>query len=148
MVERVALADRLLSRTTVDPVTGCHIWNGYRNADGYGEIKVDGVKLKVHRVAYALHVGDLQPGMVVDHLCRNRACWRPEHLEQVTNTENVRRGDAAILTVSQVLDIKTRLADGEMPTALARDYGVRPQTIWGIHRGARWSDVSLCSRHA
>ena len=67
--------------------------------------------------------------------------------------ENVLRALAAIdelpgLTVSQVLDIKTRLADGEMPTALARDYGVRPQTIWGIHRGARWSDVSLCSRHA
>ena len=148
MAERVTLADRMLRRTIIDPVTGCHIWTGYRNDDGYGEIKVDGVKLKVHRISYALHVGELVPDMVIDHLCRNRACWCPAHLEQITNTENVRRGDAAILTVSLVLDIKTRLADGEMPTVLARDYGVKPQTIWGIRRGERWADVFLCPVNA
>lgn len=55
-------------------------------------IKVAGVRYKVHRFAYLHLVGPIDGSLVLDHLCRNRRCWRPEHLEPVTGRENTLRG--------------------------------------------------------
>lgn len=78
----------------------CWIWPGMRNAKGYGQTtsnpKVrapNGDKLSclAHRRAYQLLVGPVPNGMQLDHLCRNKACCNPAHLEVVTNAENMRR---------------------------------------------------------
>jgi hypothetical protein len=45
-----------------------------------------------HRVAYELYIAEIPPGLVIDHLCRNRSCVNPWHMEPVTFAENVRRG--------------------------------------------------------
>lgn len=50
--------------------------------------------LRVHRVAYELRVGPIPEGMQIDHLCRVRRCVNPAHLEPVSQTENIRRGDS------------------------------------------------------
>ncbi len=71
---------------------GCWEWNGGRASGGYGQIKLFGVKYRTHRVMFSIFGGVLVDGLVLDHLCRNRACCNPEHLEQVTNRENARRG--------------------------------------------------------
>ncbi len=55
---------------------------------------VDGRKVYVHRFSYELHIGPIPEGLVIDHLCRTPACVNPDHLEPVTNAENVRRGEA------------------------------------------------------
>ena len=71
----------------------CWWWLGPLNQKGYGAISVDGVRHSAHRVALMLRGDTMIPGMTVDHLCRNRSCVRPDHLEQVTNRVNVLRGD-------------------------------------------------------
>ena len=71
---------------------GCWKWTGVKTGTGYGRI-LDGEKgLCAHRVSYELMYGPIPPGMIIDHLCRNRACVRPDHLEIVTHKENILRG--------------------------------------------------------
>lgn len=71
---------------------GCHRWTGHVDPRGYGRVRVDGRLLQAHRVRYEREVGPIPEGMQLDHLCRNRACCNPAHLEPVTGLENIRRG--------------------------------------------------------
>ena len=73
---------------------GCWLWTGYRHPQGYGKFRLDGRPHNAHRVAYELSVGPVQEGLELDHLCRNRACVRPDHLEPVTHRENMQRSAA------------------------------------------------------
>lgn len=59
---------------------------------GYVRVKVQGRSMPVHRLSYAAHKGPIPDGLTIDHLCRNPACFNPEHLEAVTVEENIRRG--------------------------------------------------------
>lgn len=83
---------KITERIQVDPVTGCHNWTGAKNPKGYGRMKVGGRLLLPHRVAYEAARGSIPDGLVIDHLCRNPACCNPDHMEVVTQAENVRRG--------------------------------------------------------
>lgn len=60
--------------------------------DGYGRAYVDGRLVITHRAAYEVLVGPIPAGLTLDHLCRNKACYNPAHLEPVTRAENLRRG--------------------------------------------------------
>ena len=71
----------------------CWFWLG--NVDEYGYGRVGGRKRRAHRVWFELVRGPIPAGMDLDHLCRNRRCVRPDHLEIVTRQENIRRGVAA-----------------------------------------------------
>lgn len=82
---------RIVSKIRITPDSSCWVWGGTCNRNGYGEIKI-GKTRYVHRVMYELLVGPISQGMQIDHLCRNRACCNPFHLEQVTQQENVMRG--------------------------------------------------------
>lgn len=81
--------DRLLFRRRLQG--DCWCWTGHCNAKGYGKIFVDGKSRDVHSLAYELWVGPRTPGLSIDHLCRVRSCFNPEHLEEVTIRENVLR---------------------------------------------------------
>ena len=82
--------ERLLSRVEIDGA-GCWNFTG-RLTFGYGQFKIDGKNRKAHRVAYEHLVGPVPNGLCLDHLCRNRACCNPDHLEPVTIQENTLRG--------------------------------------------------------
>lgn len=73
----------------------CVVWVGATNNRGYGMLQIDGRLQLAHRVAYADVHGPIPEGLVIDHKCRVRNCVRVDHLEAVTNGENVRRGRAA-----------------------------------------------------
>lgn len=85
------VADRIAKNHVVQP-DGCWRWNLSIRPDGYGQIWTGNTVRLTHRVSYEIHVGPIPEGLVLDHLCRNRACINPEHLEVVTNEENIRRG--------------------------------------------------------
>ncbi len=73
-------------------VGDCLMWTGGRRG-GYGRFRVDGRIVSAHRWLYEQLVGTIPAGLVVDHLCRHPACVNPEHLEPVTQRENVLRGE-------------------------------------------------------
>jgi hypothetical protein len=80
-----------MSDYTVDLDTGCWVWRRARSKAGYGQMYVDGKMVYSHREYYEGYVADIPPGLVIDHLCGNKACCNPEHLEPVTFAENMRR---------------------------------------------------------
>lgn len=72
--------------------SGCWIWLGRSSRNGYGRISVKGTERQVHRILWAIEQGPIPHGLVLDHLCRNRYCVNPNHLEAVTVRTNTLRG--------------------------------------------------------
>ena len=86
--------ERFMARVEVptDGIDSCWEWLGVRNWGGYGEFYLDGKTRKAHRVSYELVRGNIPEGYQLDHLCSNRGCVNPYHLEPVTNAVNAKRG--------------------------------------------------------
>jgi hypothetical protein len=89
---RPATVRRFWSTVTPDESSGCWKWTGRLDKSGYG--RFDHGRL-THRVAYELLIGPIPEGLVIDHLCRVRACVNPSHMEPVTQATNVERGSRA-----------------------------------------------------
>lgn len=103
-------------RVTCDAVpcpllgTDCHQFRGLKSSKGYGHVFFDGRFISVHRLCWEREVGPIPPGLVIDHVCRNRACCNVDHLRVVTSkvnsTENV------IGSAPQVMAARTHCPKG------------------------------------
>lgn len=123
----------------VDPETGCWNWTGPKSGKGYGGAYANGRKEPAHRMMYRIHKGEIPEGLQLDHLCRNRACVNPEHLEPVTAATNIQRGSGTKLTPDQVDDIRASRPAVTI-RELAERHGVSQTTVAAIARGEKWKD--------
>lgn len=85
------MTEKLLSNRRIEP-TGCWVWTGPLTTHGYGATNFQRRQVKAHQAAFRIWKGEVPAGMCIDHLCRNRACFNPDHLECVTVRENTLRG--------------------------------------------------------
>jgi len=88
MLER--FADKIECGPEID---SCWEWIGAKNDKGYGSFWLGNINIKSHRFSYELYKGKIPEGLQIDHLCRNKSCCNPDHLEAVTARINTLRGN-------------------------------------------------------
>lgn len=113
---KTSIVERFFSKIIVNPKTQCWEWSGTKRS-GYGRITTGGVRgsvVSAHRFSYEHHIGPIPAGLVLDHICQNRSCCNPSHLEPVTNRENILRGTGiAAKNASKVFCKRGHLLAGE-----------------------------------
>jgi len=119
----------------VEKSNKCWTWTGALDSSGYGTIWDGQRTAKAHRVAYEKAVGPIASGLQLDHLCRNRRCVRPSHLEPVTARENTLRGVGA----SAQNAVKTHCKRGHQFSSDNTLVKLSPV-------GNRWRYCAVCTR--
>lgn len=84
----LGLPDHFWNKVEFEPNSGCWLWTGYINQDGYGRVSINKRLVMAHRTTF----GTVPHGMELDHKCRVRSCCNPAHLDAVPHAENVKRG--------------------------------------------------------
>lgn len=105
--------------------TECWEWTGART-DGYGCFNNPNGSTRAHRISYELLVGPIPPGLCIDHLCRNRGCVNPAHLEPVTWGENTLRGETIVAAEAAQTHCKRGHPFDEQNTRWKTGRGRRP----------------------
>ena len=115
---------------------GCWIWNHILDTDGYGRW----YGKRAFKLFYEKYKGRIPNGLQLDHLCKNRLCVNPNHLEPVTQAENCRRGDAAKLTKMEVF--KIRDLKGKMTyRKIASLFNISHSQVYRIIHNLRWKGI-------
>ena len=113
------LIERLRTKFRVNEATGCWDWTGYIMPNGYGKLTIPEQRSNLaHRLVYEEYVGPIPEGLDIDHLCRNRACVNPDHLEPVTRSVNLARSPIvramrAAVTAAAAIRRAERLANSK-----------------------------------
>lgn len=115
-------------------VTPCWTWQLRKGGTGYGHITVKSNDHLAHRWYYEQAKGPIPDGLQLDHLCRNRDCVNPDHMEPVTPLENTRRSRSMKLTLEQAQEIQRLLATGLSAYKIAPMFGVSTSTVYLIKK--------------
>lgn len=117
---------------------GCWIWRSV-DSSGYATGSANGKRTTlIHRAMYEMLRGPIPSGLHLDHLCRNRACVNPGHLEPVTQAENNRR--AAKLTRDDAENIRALSANGITRREILSQYMIGKSQFHRIINGESWGD--------
>src|SRR5438270_8363407 len=147
--------ERFLAQVCPEPKSGCWLWRGPLNPDGYGMASFESRRYPAHRLGWLLFRSEIEPGLVISHKCDVRACVNPDHLFLGTPADNMRdmkekgrkpmgeKHYRAKLTAAQVSRIRAMLSEDRMYISeIAREFGVSYSTIHGIKTGTRWQGVA------
>ena len=88
----IPVIERFLAKISISD-SGCWEWQGTKDTHEYGIFSINHKNLRSHRFIYEYYHGSISSILTIDHLCRNRKCVNPNHLEQVSIKINVLRGD-------------------------------------------------------
>jgi hypothetical protein len=108
--DRRTLEARLAARMTIDPLSGCHLWEGTCNRGGYGVISFYGKRHLVHRLAWTLKFGAIPEGLVLCHRCDERRCINPDH--HFVDTQQANMADMATKRRARLERARADLAAG------------------------------------
>ena len=155
-----SLIERFMQRAEID-FNGCWLWAG--NGDRYGQVWLNGENVSTHRLSYELFHGPIRKGNSVCHKCDVPKCWRPSHLFQGTQKQNIQDainkkrqtfstvppihiGEAAHfskLTERQVKEIRQRYHDNPSlrGSDLAKEFGIKKSSMCALLRGKSWKHL-------
>jgi hypothetical protein len=153
-----------------EPNTGCWIWTGTVDGDGYGRVRWANARKVAHRLAHELSRGPIPDGRFVCHSCDNGhlGCGNPDHLWLGTAKQNIhdalRKGRMAVgdrsprrrhpgsyqkkgdplrkLTAEQVREIRASSGSGERQASVAARYGVHPSAIYRVRHRRGYAGVA------
>ena len=149
------IAELLIARSDVLPVTGCVIWTGGIGGTGYGRFRLGGKTYSAHREAYRIAFGDIPEWLYVCHRCDVRLCINPNHLFAGSHSDNMsdmvnkgrspravgeKNGGGRKLTEVDVLEI---LKDRRKRREIAEAYGISVRMVGRIRAKERWAHLSV-----
>lgn len=126
------------SHYDIDPHTGCWNWKRSLTNMGYARINCGNNSNLAHRYIYEETKGKIPKKMTIDHLCRNRKCINPDHLEVVSLKENIRRGINIKLNKEIVSEFKILFAEKISMREIGRRYKVSHTAVRHAIRGFTW----------
>jgi hypothetical protein len=155
---RPSLDERFWPKVDKRTPDECWEWKGSRNGRGYGKFGVQGHSRYAHRISYEISNGPIPEGMLVCHTCDNPSCVNPSHLFPGTPLLNVhdmvqkgrhrranfegKRRPNSKFTDEQVIEMRRRYRDGVSQASMAREFGVRKNTINSIITGKTYSHIA------
>ena len=148
--KKIPVKELFEDRYIPEPNSGCWLWLGAGDQDGYGSFNPRGERWRAHRYSWTVHNGPIPQGMLVCHVCDVTACVNPSHLflgDEATNAADMvrkkrsrtgTRNHASKVTEQQIPAIR---ADARPYPIIASEYGVTAQAICYIKQRRTWRHV-------
>lgn len=136
-------SEKIESKVAFEPNSGCWLWLGAVDKDGYGTVNINRWPYRAHRVSYEANVGRIPDGLEIDHKCSVRSCVNPAHLEPVTRAENWRRSRAPML-IEQNLGC-SRGTHNKKKMSCQRGHPYNPENTFG-RSGRPSRECRICKR--
>jgi len=157
----LSLKERLEAQCTPEPNSGCWLWTGTCQKNGYGKAFYNGHHSSAHRMSWVAYNGEVPSGLSVCHKCDNRGCVNPAHLFLGTSSDNtqdmIKKGRArghfhgkhgnlhpnVVLTADMVMEMRA----SDKPTSyFAKKFGVSVGTCYYARAGRNWKHLGQASQ--